>query len=128
MDEVRLKKICLKVSDPAVWESFLSDVLDLPVAPTAVGLEVENQGICFELQSGAAAAVEWEFTLGQNLREIILSRWSFYQYRADTGVSLTLATDRLSFQIDAQSKVVVCFESLHTCALSKPESSAVRNF
>ncbi|MCE3011557.1 MAG: hypothetical protein LW878_00680, partial [Proteobacteria bacterium] len=112
MDEVRLKKIRLKVADPAVWESFLSDVLDLPVAPTATGLEVETQGICFELQAGVATAVVWEFSLAPNVREIILSRWSFYQYRAGTSVSLNLAADRLCFQIDAHSEVVVCFDAL----------------
>lgn len=128
MDEVRLKKIRLKVADPAAWESFLSDVLDLPVAPTVIGLEVESQGICFELQPGTAAPVEWEFTLAPNVREIILSRWSFYQYRAGTAVSLTIAADRLTFQIDAHSKVVVCFDSLHTCESAESQPTSVRNF
>ena len=128
MDEVRLKKIRLKVADPAVWESFLSDVLDLPVAPTARGLEVETQGLCFELQVGVAAPVEWEFSLAPNVREIILSRWSFYQYRGDTGVSLMLEANRLSFQIDAHSKVLVCFDSLHTCESADNQPASVRNF
>ena len=128
MDEVRLKKIRLKVADPAVWESFLSDVLDLPVAPTADGLEVETQGICFELQAGVAAPMEWEFSLAPNVREIILSRWSFYQYRAGTAVSLTLAVDRLSFQIDAHSKILVSFDSLHTCESTDSQPTSVRNF
>jgi hypothetical protein len=128
MDEVRLKKIRLKVTEPAAWESFLSDVLDLPVAPTVTGLEVECQGICFELQPGAAAPVEWEFSLAPNVRDIILSRWSFYKYRAGTAVSLTVAADRLTFQIDAHSKVEVCFDPLHICESAESRPTSVRNF
>lgn len=128
MDEVKLSKIRFKVSEPAAWESFFSDVLDLPVAPTAFGLSVQCQGLCLELEAGHASPMEWRFTLDPEQREIILSRWSFYQYRAGTSVALTASDACLSFQVDAQSKVVVHFDSIHACESPYSEGFTVRNF
>ncbi len=128
MDEVKLKKIRFHIINPQAWESFLSDVMDLPVSPTELGLEVECSGICFHLHTAPTSGIEWEFSLPLSEREIILSRWSFYQYRSGGEVSLSSANDSLRFQIDAQSSVVVNFESLHICEPAKSENDTVRNF
>ncbi len=128
MDEVKLKKIRFLVTDLALWESFLSDVLDLSLAPTEEGLRVESSGICFELKAGASSEIEWEFSLPPSEREIILSRWSFYQYRAEGSMSLVTKGDELFFQIDDKSKVVINFDSFHACESPEDLHSTVRIF
>lgn len=128
MDEIVLKKIKFTVSDLSLWESFLTDVLDLNVAPTDDGLEVKFKSLSFELVPGESAPLEWEFNWGSSEREILLSRWSFYQYRGADSVRLKAEKETLHFEIDALSQIVVHFGTVHGREKTNPTDSVVRIF
>jgi hypothetical protein len=128
MDEIVLKKIRFTVNDLSLWESFLTDVLDLSIAPTSDGLEVKLKSLSFELVSGESSPIEWEFNWGSSEREVLLSRWSFYQYRGPDSIRLKVVEDKLLFEIDAMSRIIVHFDSVHGREKSTLVDSAVRIF
>lgn len=128
MDEIVLKKIRFTVRDLSLWESFLSDVLDLSVAPTGRGLEVKLGNMIFEMIQGSSSPIEWEFNWGPCERDVLLSRWSFYQYRGADSIRLKVVEDKLLFEIDAMSRIIVNFTPLHGREMSTLADSAVRIF
>ena len=128
MDEIVLNRIKFTVSDLSLWESFLTDVLDLSVAPTPHGLVVKIGALNFELVQGDSAPLEWEFQWASSERDVMLSRWSFYQYRGSDSIRLNVVEDKFLFEIDTMSRIAVHFEPTQRRELPYPTNSVVRNF
>jgi hypothetical protein len=125
MEEVQLNAITLKVTQLSSWESFLADVLDLEVMATDQGLLAKFPFMDLYLEEGEGSVFSLDIVLPQNFKEAIYSRWSFFQYRAETDIQCEVSERGFCFQLDKRVFLSVNFSLHHSCELSTP---SVRNY